>query len=124
MVARGPTLALAFESAAYAMFSIVAELDKYQPTRNVTIRIEGDDRISLLERFLSSLLVIFDGDSLLPLDFEITSLSDNCLTCNVSAREIGEDIDWMGPSVKAVTYHQMAVEESNGEWQARVIFDV
>jgi len=84
----------------------------------------GIDDVNLLERFLSSLLVIFDGDGLLPLDFEITEISMGRLTCWVDARPIGDDIEWLGPAVKAVTYHQMKVESRNGEWTAQAIFDV
>ncbi len=84
----------------------------------------GEDDVVLLQRFLSSLIVMFDGDGLLPLDFEITEISLGRLTCWVSARKIGEDIEWLGPAIKAVTYHKMAVESKSGEWVARAIFDV
>ncbi len=80
--------------------------------------------MSLLQSFLSSLVVVLDGDAVLPLDFDITELEGGRLTCEVSVRPIGEDIEWLGPAVKAVTYHQMAVEEEEGEWRARAILDV
>ena len=124
VIASGGTLAEAFESAAYGMFSIVADLDKYRPTSVVTIDTKGDDNISLLGRFLSSLLVIFDGDSLLPLDFEIVQISENILTCRVSVREFGDDIEWIGPAIKAVTYHAISVENQDSKWRVAVIFDV
>ena len=124
VIGKGRTMADAFESAAYGMFSIVADLDRYQPTKQKQVTVAGTDDVALLERFLSSLLVIFDGDRLLPLDFEITELSMGRLTCWISARPIGDDIEWLGPTIKAVTWHQMAVESKAGEWRAKVIFDV
>jgi SHS2 domain-containing protein len=124
VIGRGREMADAFESAAYGMFSIVADLGKYQPTVQKEITVAGTDDVALLERFLSSLLVLFDGDRLLPLDFEITEISMGRLTCWVSARPIGDDIEWFGPTIKAVTWHQMAVENKGGEWTAKVIFDV
>jgi len=124
VVGKGRTMADAFESVAYGMFSMVAELDKYELTKQKKIVVVGEDDITLLERFLSSLIVMFDGDALLPLDFEITEISMGRLTCWVSVRPIGDDIEWLGPTIKAVTYHQMAVENKGGEWIARAIFDV
>ena len=124
VIGKGRTMADAFESAAYGMFSIVADLDKYQPTKQKQVVVAGTEDVVLLERFLSSLLVVFDGDRLLPLDFEITEISMGRLTCWISARPIGDDIEWLGPTVKAVTWHQMAVESKGGEWRATVIFDV
>ena len=109
VIGKGRTMAEAFENAAFGMFSIVADLDKYQPTKQQSITVVGTDDVALLERFLSSLLVIFDGDLLLPLDFEITEISMGRLTCWISTRPIADDVEWFGPTVKAVTFHQMAV---------------
>ena len=124
VIGRGDTMAEAFENVAYGMFTIVADLEKYEPTTQKEITVAGTDDVNLLERFLSSLLVLFDGDGLLPLDFEITEISMGRLTCWVDVRPVAYDIEWLGPAVKAVTYHQMAVENTNGEWIARAIFDV
>ncbi len=124
VIGKGCTMADAFEAAAYGMFSIVADLEKYQPTVQKQFAIVGSDDIMLFERFLSSLLVVFDGDRLLPLDFEITEISMGRLTFWLSARPIGDDIEWLGPTIKAVTWHHMAVEKKDGEWAAQAIFDV
>ncbi|MCE5314912.1 MAG: archease [Armatimonadota bacterium] len=124
VVGLGRTMAEAFEAAAYGMFSIVANLEKYDPTIWVHVEASGDDYITLFERFLSSLVVIFDGDGLLPLDFEITEISSTSLACVVSCRKIGDDIEWLGPTIKAVTYHLMSVENVDGHWRAQAIFDV
>ena len=124
VIGRGVTMAEAFENAAYGMFTVVADLEKYQATGQQEITVAGADDVNLLERFLSSLLVMFDGDALLPLDFEITEISMGRLTCWVDTRPVADDVEWLGPTVKAVTYHQMAVENRDGEWFARAIFDV
>ena len=124
VIGKGHTMAEAFENAAYGMFSIVTDLGKYQPTHQQAVAVAGADDVSLLERFLSSLLVIFDGDRLLPLDFDITEISMGRLVCWVSTRPIGDDIEWFGPIIKAVTYHHMAVESVGDEWTAKAIFDV
>lgn len=124
VIGSGKTMADAFESTAYGMFSIVADIAKYSPTQTKTITVTGTDDVVLLERFLSSLIVLFESESVLPLDFEITEISMGRLTCWVSVRPIGDDIEWLGPEIKAVTYHQMAVENKGDEWMARAIFDV
>ena len=124
VIGKGRTMAEAFENAAFGMFSIVADLDKYEPTKQQSITVVGTDDVALLERFLSSLLVIFDGDRLLPLDFEITEISMGRLTCWISTRPIADDVEWFGPTIKAVTFHQMAVENAGEQWTAKAIFDV
>lgn len=124
VIGHGETMADAFESAAYGMFSVMAELDRYEPDTQRSVAAAGADDIELLERFLSSLLVLFDAERVLPVDFEITEISFGRLVCWVSAKKIDDSIEWLGPQVKAVTYHQMAVESKAGEWTAKAIFDV
>ncbi|MEN6357503.1 MAG: archease [Armatimonadota bacterium] len=124
VIGYGGSKAEAFESAAFGMFSIVADLDKYVPTDIIEVVSAGDDDVALLERFLSSLIVLFDGDGLLPLDFEIIDMSAGRLVCMVSYRKIADDIEWLGPSIKAVTYHKMLVDQSDSSWRAQAIFDV
>lgn len=124
VVGKGPTMADAFESVAYGMFSIMADLDKYKPTRTEVVHSSGDEDVVLLQGFLSQLIVLFESKNVLPLEFEITEISLGRLTCWVSVRPVGDDIEWTGPAVKAVTYHQMEVTSTGGEWTARAIFDV
>lgn len=121
---KGASLAEAFESAAYGMFSVMADLNKYQPTGKTTVQASGADLVELLQSFLSELIVLFESEQVLCLDFEIREFEDMHLVCEVSHRPVGDDIEWLGPSVKAVTYHEMAVEKSGGQWLAKVIFDV
>lgn len=124
VVGKGSTMAEAFENAAYGMFSLMADLEKYEPTLTRSIAVVGGDDVTLLERFLSALLLLFDADRLLPVNVEITQISFGRLTAWVEARKIGDDVEWTGPQIKAVTYHGMQVDDRQGEWQARVIFDV
>lgn len=124
VIGRGSTMAEAFESTAYGMFAIVADLKKYPATETREVEAIGDDSINLLERFLSSLIVIFEADHMLPVDFKMKEFDLGHLKCEVAVHPIGDDIEWIGPSVKAVTYHQMDVDKDGGQWFARAIFDV
>ncbi|MDH7601620.1 MAG: archease [Armatimonadota bacterium] len=124
VVGIGNSMAEAFENCAYGMFSQMAELEKYAPEVHKQIVVVGSDNEELLQKFLTELLVMFDADGLLPLDVEITELSCGRLSAWVDAKKIDETIEWLGPQIKAVTYHQMSIEEHNGEWRAKVIFDV
>ncbi|MCX8052937.1 MAG: archease [Armatimonadetes bacterium] len=124
VVGIGSDMAEAFENCAYGMFSQMADLDKYKPDVHKRVVVVGTENVELLQSFLSELLVLFDGERLLPIDIEITEISFGRLTAWVDAKKIDETIEWLGPQIKAVTYHKMSVEESGGQWRARAIFDV
>lgn len=124
VAATGKTMAEAFENAAYGMFSLFVDLSKYQAESENEMSVSGDDREQLLWSWLSELVFMFEVDKLLPVDFRITEISDTSLKAVLSVRPIGKDIEWQGSGVKAVTYHQLKVEQADDTWRAQVYVDV
>ncbi|MFQ3549475.1 MAG: archease [Armatimonadota bacterium] len=124
IVGIGKSKSEAFENAVFGIFSQVADLEKYQPDGYTTIEVDGVDDIDLLERFISKLIVVFEVDKQLPISFEILELKDDMLICKIEYKNFAEDIEWLGPAPKAVTFHRMLIEKINDIWKAQVIVDV
>lgn len=122
--AFGNTPGQALETAAYAMFSLMAELERYEPEQTLEIAVEGQDAQMLLHAWLSELLFGFEVDGLLPVDFEVTEFEEWRLKAKIAARRIGPDIQWLGSAVKAVTFHELKFERLDGNWVAQAIVDV
>ena len=122
--ATGDTLAETFENAAYGMFSVMADIAGMSPSNTIEVRAEAEDLPSLLHAWLAELIYRFDAENVLPVQFKVEQLMETSLTANVGVRPIVADIEWIGPAIKAVTYHQLAVERTPAGWRARVIFDV
>jgi SHS2 domain-containing protein len=124
IAATGKTMAEAFETAAYGMFSLIADIARYQPTTTRRIVVAAEDREQLLWTWLSELLFNFEVEKQFPLDFRIVHLDDRVLRADVAIRPVGSDIEWLGSAVKAVTYHQLKVEETPDGWRVQVYVDV
>lgn len=124
IAATGKTMAEAFENAAYGMFSLIADLTQYQPTVTRKVVVAAEDKEQLLWTWLSELLFNFEVEKQFPLDFEIVDLGDRILRANVAIRPVDVDIEWLGSAVKAVTYHQLKVEETPEGWKVQVYLDV
>jgi SHS2 domain-containing protein len=124
VAASGRTMAEAFEAAAYGMFSLFVDPGAYQPTGEREVSVEGDDREMLLWAWLSELHFIFEVDRVLPLDFHIVEIDDTSLQARILIRPIGPDIEWHGSAVKAITFHQLKVEETDTGWRVQVYVDV
>ena len=122
--ATGDTLAEAFENAACGMFSVMADIAGMSPSRTIEVRAEADDLASLLHNWLAELIYRFDAEKVLPVEFKVEELTETSLTAKVGVRLFSADIEWIGPAIKAVTYHQLTVERTPGGWRTRVIFDV
>jgi SHS2 domain-containing protein len=121
---EGRTMAEAFENTAYGMFSLFVEPANYQATAKREMIVEGDDREQLLWSWLSDLMFMFEVDREMAVDFRVKDISDTRLVAEVAVRPIGPDIEWLGSGVKAVTYHQLKVEEADGVWKTQVYVDV
>ena len=123
IVAAGATVEEVFENAAFGMFDLVFDLSGLPATEAVRVEAAGDTPGELLVAWLSALLAEAEIRGLALCRFGVEMLPGGRLRGSASgsasaAREL------RGPPVKAVTYHDLAVEEVPGGWEARVIFDV
>lgn len=134
------TLEEVFELSAYAMFSLMAELDRYQPeterilevgrlsspTSRETLAPTPVDLPDLLVTWLNDLVYLFEVEGFLPLKFYVLQVEEEApyLKARVEGRAIGPDIEWLGAAVKAATYHNLVVEKTDRGWYARYVVDV
>jgi len=120
--AEGSTLEEAFQNAALAMFNAITPLEGIEEREERSIEAEGDDMGALLFNFLDELLYVNDVDLLVfsGIEVEIDGL-------RLRARCSGEPFDLerhrQGIAVKAVTFHQMRIEQRGGGWSIRVVLD-
>jgi SHS2 domain-containing protein len=88
-----------------------------------TILLDGTDREYLLFDWLRHLLYLFEAGKKLYGEFEIMVSEDG-----LSAVAFGEDYDparhVLSHEVKAITYHELKVEETAAGWLAEVIVDI
>jgi len=114
----------ALETAAYAMFSLMAELERYEPEGTIEVEVEAGDAELLLHQWLSELLFRFEVDRVLPVGFRVVEFKPWRIRAQVAVRSIGPDIQWLGSAVKAITLHELKFEKRDGCWVAQAIVDV
>lgn len=112
--AWGRTLEEAFESAALALFDVMADTASIRPIAEDRFEVEGWDLEELLYGWLEALLVKFDADRMLYSKFEVRIIpSGQEGGYRLHGRAFGEEFDPArhGPKmeVKAVTYHGMEI---------------
>ena len=121
---RGKTMGEAFANVALAMYNAITPLAGIHERETFTVEVEGTDLESLLFNFLAELLYRVDVDGLIAKRIKIEIIPTDF---KLSARCVGERFSATtheaGASVKAVTYHMMRIEEENGVWTVRTVFD-
>jgi SHS2 domain-containing protein len=124
MHAYGSTLRELFIHAAQGMESLIVSPEQVGVQVSRHIVVEGHDIVSLLIAWLNELIFLFDTEYLIFREFEIESLTETRL----EGRALGEPYDAhhheLSSAIKAVTWHEAAVEQTDEGYKARIIFDI
>jgi len=102
-------------------FQLQGQLNNTQPPSHVRdVEVDGFDRETLLVNWLNELLYLQEMNNETYANLEIQEISDTHLT----ARLHGQSGQPNRRLIKAVTFHGLKVEQSEGAWRATVIVDV
>lgn len=123
-IAYGRTVEELFANAALALMSLTCELPAVQETVSVDLEVTGTDRETLLYAWLSEVLSTAEAAHLVFRRATLGDIQDG----KVRGRVYGESLDLtrhkMKTCVKAVTMHQLRIEETPEGWRAQVFLDV
>jgi SHS2 domain-containing protein len=122
--AYGSTLAELFIHAAQGMESLMVPLEQIRTGTSREITVEGHDPVSLLVAWLNELIFLFDTEYLLLRDFVIETISETRLTARVSGEPYDAQRHELSSAIKAVTWHEAAINSTATGYQARIIFDI
>jgi len=120
----GRTLEEVFVNAAYALFDQRADLRKVQGKISREISVQGADREDLLVRWLGELLFLAESRGYLFNEFCMRRLDSTSLEAVARGEIFDPSRHRFKTEIKAVTYHQVGVKETQEGWEARVIFDI
>lgn len=125
--AYGKTIEEAFECAALAMFGAMTDPDTIQPITTLDIDLAADDCEDLLYDFLSELLYLFEVEEIVFGRFDVERIDQLNDQYHIKARASGEKIDLdrhvFNVGVKAVTFHDMMIEQTDDGYMVQVIVD-
>ena len=109
-----------FSEAVRATAAVIVDGDPPSPFDRVGVAAEADDPGALLAEVLQEALWRFESSGWLPVDAEL----EVSRTTAAGTFGVVKDVTVGGPAIKAVTYHQLTVEQTPDGWLARVFFDV
>jgi SHS2 domain-containing protein len=121
--ARASSLPDLIEDLATGMFELMARVDPCPKDDSIDIEVTAPTEEDLVIEVLSELLYESEVEDLILCGFEAKMKTSHHV--EVTARGIPtSDVELSGPPIKAVTYHDLTVEQSDGIWFGRVYFDV
>lgn len=136
--AFGKNLEELFENAAYAMFSVICDIKKVSPIKEIKIEVNADSYESLLTKWLSELLVQSEINEMFFSKFSVLALSTSFSRCEVPERSEedkaisligyanGEpySIEKSGTLVKGITYYGLEIKKTKYGYKAKIALDI
>ena len=121
---HGDTLNSLFEHAGEGFFYLITDTGKIEPRVERQIQLAGEALERLLVDWLDELLYLFEVDHLLCKEFRVESVGPQGLKATVKGEHLREGVHVIKTVIKAVTYHQIQVKETQRGWRAQIIFDL
>ncbi len=117
--AWAPNMASLLEQAARGMYSLSRTRLQPGPRQERLLEIQATDREQMLVSFLSELLYLDEMEGLGFDQYKIT-IDDDRLRAEIS----GAPVASTGKEIKAVTYHRLAVKDTEQGLRVNVVLDV
>ena len=116
-----------FINAASALFDQIVERGEEAGEKKCAVQVTGQDWQDLMVNWLRELLFLWAARQMMIKNTDITSICQNELKAVI---EYGtyhpeyQDSNVIKNEIKAVTYHQIMVQEKPTGWESKIIFDV
>ncbi len=121
---RAGSFAELLSEAGKGLFAMVVDdLATIEPREAREIAVAGGDRTYLLFDWLNELLYLCDTERLAFSQFEL-ELNETGLKAVARGEPLDPSRHRLTHEIKAITYHGLKVEESEGSWLAEVIVDI
>ncbi len=122
--ACGRSLEETFSNAAKALQGLIADSETVEPREAINLEVEGHDLASLLVNWLSEILYRFDAEGWLFRSFRFLSFDPTRLRVEALGERFDRERHQIAMLVKAITYHQLSLEQTAWGWRARVYVDI
>ncbi len=117
-------LAVLFGRAAWGLFAIITDPESVVPREAMAFTVEAPDVQALLVRWLSELNYEHITKHWVFSRFAVQQLSEQQLQALAWGEPIDPKRHPIYTEVKAITYHGLILQHQNGQWYARIIFDL
>ncbi|MBM3978781.1 MAG: archease [Planctomycetes bacterium] len=122
--ATAPDLSSLFaEMGRCLLASVVEDPASVRPAQDVRIELAGTDREFLMFDWLKELLLRFETEQMLFASFDVAA-TDAGLVATARGERYDPARHALAHEVKAITYHELKVEQVDGAWLAEVIVDI
>ena len=120
----GSSQADLFANSAFALFDVMADVEKIEIKERLPLEVEGADRDDLMVNWMRELLYLYQGSGYLLKEFVIREVKDTSVKAEVCGEKIDPDRHEIKQEIAAVAYNQSRMTKTGNQWTAQLIFEV
>lgn len=124
IAARGRSITEAFENAALGLMSIMVDSETIEATVERSIALSASDVDNLLVKWLSEILYLYDAERFVTAKPVITDIGPTGLRGTVKGESLDPTKHAIRLDVKAITYHQLLIRETENGCEVTVFVDI
>lgn len=113
-----------FVHAAEAFFEAILPTESIEERAERQVGVEAEALDELMVNWLDEFLYLYDTEGLVFKRFQIQPIRQNRLEALAWGEVVDPARHEIKTGIKAVTYHQLYVKETEGGWEAQVILDI
>lgn len=122
--AFGATREEVFANAARALTDLRVDIETVVARDALQLTVRGGDGAGLLVNWLSEILYVEDAEGWLLCQFEFSSFEETKVTAVARGEMFDPGRHRLKGLVKAITYHQLVLQNQGDTWRAQVFVDV
>ena len=119
---QGATLEDLLESAAHALYAVAFRATQARIDLDEVIEVAGENREEVLVRWLQELIYLMEVRYFVASVFQFERVGDTVVKARVAGYTYHPDE--RDAEVKAATYHEMAIKETEEGLATRILFDL
>ena len=113
-----------FANSAFALFDVMADVDKIEVKERINLEVEGTDRDDLMVNWMRELLYLYQSSGYLLKEFNIREVRDTIVKAEVCGEKIDPDRHEIKQEIAAVAFDKSRMQKTGNQWIAQVIFEI
>lgn len=120
----GKTLEELFSNAARALTDCLVEVSAEESTQTVFVHLKAESLEELLVQWLEEVIFHFDTEGLIGIGFNVTKCALDDFRASIHGVEWDSARQPLKTQIKAVTFHELAIQKKGDQFEVQVILDV
>lgn len=120
----GKTFLDALSNVATGMFAVIHPLNQIEIQETRKLEIQAATLEDLVVQFLNHLLYLHDAKGFIPKEYQFELSETHKIHGIIQGETFNPDKHLIYDEIKAVTYHQLRIEQKTDEWIIQVICDL